>query len=236
MRNGAPGIVDTLKLAPSCGNGTRESPIFAAVNASRNVCVSLPASGGRTTPNNILLAGLKAPGATCQCALWRICDICIAKKSASGSPSVQRRFTEPGFAASTLPNSVACTSDKVRHATTAFNFSVSNRAFAASFSESAARSLACAVALSFSEILISAKRSLTAASFIDPIVPASTSAAPTIRTKLDNAKRESAIGDAIVHISTLWVFEFFSVCLLGIIGIGVAASVAFDQIRGRGKC
>lgn len=139
IRNGAPGICDTLKLAPSWGNGTKETGSFAAVSASRNVCASSPASGGRTIPNKIRLAGLSEPGATFQFDRWRICEICIAKKSASGSPSIQRKFTDPGLADNILSISAFWVAEIVRHATTAFNFSVSSRAFAASLSSSAAR-------------------------------------------------------------------------------------------------
>src|ERR1700730_18756296 len=98
--------------------------------------------GAKQGPNIILLAGLSEPGANLQLALPRICEICIAKKSASGSPSFQRKFTDPGFAEKTFSNSATWAFDSARHATTDFSFSVSNRAFAASFSNSAARTRA----------------------------------------------------------------------------------------------
>jgi hypothetical protein len=131
---GAPAIVDTLKLAPSCGTGTEENERCAAENAWCSVSASFPASGGNIRPNRIRLAGLKEPAATCHFAFWRTCEIWIAKKSASGSPSVQRRFTDPCPSDSTFSNSVFWAAEIVRHATTAFSFSVSKRAFAASAS------------------------------------------------------------------------------------------------------
>ena len=131
---GAPAIVDTLKLAPSCGTGTEENERCAAENAWRSVSASFPASGGNIRPNRIRLAGLKEPAATCHFAFWRTCEIWIAKKSASGSPSVQRRFTDPCPSDSTFSNSIFWAVEIVRHATTAFSFSVSKRDFADSAS------------------------------------------------------------------------------------------------------
>src|SRR6266480_3166886 len=132
-RNSASIISCTLKLFPSGGlNGIAENPTFAALSASRNVWASSPPTGGKISPNIIRFAGLNEPGATFQCARWRTCEICIAKKSASGSPSIQRKFTEPRLADNIFSISPFWAAENVRHATTAFSFSVSSLATAAS--------------------------------------------------------------------------------------------------------
>jgi len=248
IRNGAPAIIDTLKLGPSCGNGMIETPIFAAVNASRNVCMSAPASGGRTIPNNILLAGLNDPGATFHPALWRICEICIAKKSASGSPSVHRRFTAPGLAESTFPRFVACVSERVRHATTAFSFSVSNRALAASFSNVAARSNASPAVFpaAIPCVLASATLASTPSLYLLNSISAS-SAAAFCSFIITNCETPTAIAAAVAiarkpiwtefqpskpipHIGfTLFEGIALSVCALSIVGLLSIAGAFFAR-------
>jgi hypothetical protein len=138
IRVGAPAIVVTENSVPPGGNESVENDTFAAENAPRNVWASRPAASGKRIPNTIVLAGLVAPGATCQWAFFRICEIWIARNSASGSPSMYRRFTDPGWAAKAVSSADAIGGEITRQATTRFIFSVSNRALAASFSNSAA--------------------------------------------------------------------------------------------------
>jgi len=138
----APGIVEIEKPVPSIGIGCGENAIFAAENAKRNVLASGPEASGILIPNTIVLAGFKEPGATCQWALDRICESWIARKSASGSPSIHRRLTDPGAADKIFSSSNAIADGIVRHATIDFILSVSNLALDASFSNSAARSTA----------------------------------------------------------------------------------------------
>ncbi len=140
---GAPAMVEIEKpnIGPLDG-GFVEYGIFAAEKALRNVSASTPLVSGRTIPNTTVLENLSAPGATCQWAWDRTCEIWIVKYSASGSPSEYRRFTDPGLAARIFSNSDALSAGKTRQATTSFSFSVSSRAVAASFSSSAARKTA----------------------------------------------------------------------------------------------
>ncbi len=138
MRIGAPCMVLVINsIVPSPGKDSVEKPIFAVENAALRAW-PLPASSGSLIPNTRAFESFSAPGATCQRALENICENWIAKKSASGSPSVHRKLTDPGFVANAFSNFDAVTGRMVRHATTAFICSVCNRAFAASFSSSAA--------------------------------------------------------------------------------------------------
>ena len=139
---GAPAIVEIEKDIPDCGNGPLVNGTFAAEKASRSVWASTPLASGSTKPNTIALAGLTAPGANFQWAWVRICEIWMARNNASGSPSVYRRLTDPGLADKVFSSSEATVGGKARQATTSFIFSVSSRAFAASFSNSAARKTA----------------------------------------------------------------------------------------------
>src|SRR6266702_1524425 len=142
IRVGAPCIVEIEKLTPFGGNSFVENCIFAFENASRKVLASGLELSGILIPNTMALDGLTAPGAVCQLDFARSCEICIARNKASGSPSIYRRFTEPGLEAKTFSNINALSCGSVRHATDSFNRSVSRRALAASFSNSAARAFA----------------------------------------------------------------------------------------------
>ena len=138
IRVGAPAIVEIEKPTPPEGSAFIENDIFAAENAVRNVRASTPLTSGRQIPKMIALEGLRAPGAICHLAFFRISESWIARNSASGSPSVYRKFTAPGLADKICSNLAISSGETTRHATVFFIFSVSNRALAASFSNSAA--------------------------------------------------------------------------------------------------
>jgi hypothetical protein len=81
IKVGAPGIVETEKLAPLGGSGPVENDIFAATNAARSVVASSPAESGNAIPNWIALANFSDPGATYHCAFPKIREIWIARNS-----------------------------------------------------------------------------------------------------------------------------------------------------------
>ncbi len=139
---GAPGIVDMLKATPEGGIWSCEYGKSAAENASISVFESISVESGIMIPNKMRFVGLIEPAAIFQLDFARMWEIWIAKKSASGSPSVYRRLTDPGLVINTASNFDAMSGEIVRHATTAFIFSVSNRTLAASFSNSAALNIA----------------------------------------------------------------------------------------------
>jgi hypothetical protein len=138
---GAPGIVEMLNpLIMLDGGIWVENAIVAPVNASCNVLPSVLSASGRRKPNISELPIFSAPGAICHLDLANICESWIATNKASGSPSVYRRLTDPGFADSTRSSDAAVSAEIERHATTTLSRSVSNRALAASFSSVPARS------------------------------------------------------------------------------------------------
>ena len=159
---GAPAIAVTPKLTliPVDGRGAVEKGIPAEENADRNACASGPSWSGRLIPKTIAFAGLKDPDPIAHWALARICEIWIARNRASGSPSVYRRFTDPGFLLSSCSNLWAVARSSVRQASCDFRRSCSSLAWAASFSSEAVRSLASAAC--FSKV---PARSVAAAAF-----------------------------------------------------------------------
>jgi hypothetical protein len=144
---GPPGAVEMLNATPPSIIDCEPIVMCVTDNASRRVCLSGFSASGRLTPNKIPLAGFTAPTPIFQCDRSRIFESCIAKNRDSGSPSIYRRFTEPGLADNTFSISAASCALSERHATTPFNFSVSNLAAAASISNFPARSLAPAASL-----------------------------------------------------------------------------------------
>jgi hypothetical protein len=140
---GAPGMVETPNDVdmPVFGNGSGENENCAVVKASRNVWASVPVASGSIIPNTIALPSFREPGATCHLAFASTLENWIARYNASGSPSVYRRFTEPGFFDSTFSIFETTSGGITRHATTDLILSVSSRALAASSSNSAISTL-----------------------------------------------------------------------------------------------
>jgi hypothetical protein len=133
---------DPKEANPPCiaAGLTAENGILAASKPFLRESASAPATGGTTISKIIPLFGFMPRAETFQLARWSAFARCMTKKSASGSPSCQYRFTDPGWELQDLISASACSDEIVRQATTDFNFSVSNRAVAASFSRPAARS------------------------------------------------------------------------------------------------
>jgi hypothetical protein len=230
IRNGAFGIglIDPMVMNDCIAAGfTAENDIFAAAKPSRIESASEPPTGGTIKSKRIPLFGFMPLAATFQWARWSTFEICNAKKSASGSPSCQNKFTDPGLRLQTLINLSICSAEIVRQTTTAFNLSVSSRAVAASFSNWAARTFAFDVSRSFSDILRSEKYSLAAPILIEPIVPINTAAAPMTRTTFESENRKSAAADEMFHIRTRFVLGFFSICILGM----AAVFVSLQRVR-----
>ena len=169
IKVGAPGIVAPLKVkmdAPVLGRGCVENGICAAENALRKTSISGFDGSGIVIPNTIVLERLSAPGATCHLASTNICESCIAKTSASGSPPVYRRLTRPGFASSAVFNLEAESGDRDRQATICFICSVCNRASAASLSSWTAFNWAVAAPSSAVEAMARASLIRTLASLV----------------------------------------------------------------------
>jgi hypothetical protein len=143
---GALSIVETEKPTPPDGNGFVENGIPAVENAFRKVWASTPSASGSEIPNTMEFAGLRAPGAIAHWVRPKIRWIWKAKNRASGSPSIYRRFTEPGCSLSAASSFCASSGETVRQANWALSCSVSNRALAASF-PSVAASFSSAAAL-----------------------------------------------------------------------------------------
>src|ERR1700730_1191981 len=175
-------------------------------------------SGASTVPSNVakatpLLDIVQSVCLTaCQWSATNALDISFAKSAPSGSNNrdtipigsgcIFKRASINLVEVSPLSRLGCIWASRARLA--ALNFSVVSRAVAAS-------AIACAVDRSFSEILRSAKCSLTAAILMAPILPINTAAAPTINTTFDHAKSESAKADETSHINTLWVLGFLLV-------------------------
>ena len=132
IRIGALGIIEILDpdIVFVCGSAVANG-IFAALKAALNFWPSV-FSSGRTKPNIIELPNLSAPGATCHFAFAKTFENWIARYRDSGSPSVYRRFTNPGVADSACSNAEINSGVSSRHATAALIVSARSRAEAAS--------------------------------------------------------------------------------------------------------
>lgn len=256
IKIGAPSIVEMEKLTPERGIASVPNERFAAENACRSDWMSSPTASGMSIPNTRAPDGFTAPDATCQWALARICDSWIARNSASGSLSVYRRFTEPGFADSAFSSSAAFSGDMVRQAIASFIRSVSNRAAAASFSNPAALTNA------FPAVLPASTPSFFASSIFTPasVLYRSSSrldSASSIRCNLttahvaapaSNAKNPATIRNTTIAFSQppsekpstrLTLFEKIAVgviatLLLAFVALGVF--VIWDFCRGNSRC